>query len=111
MCFDAIGHLLAGFDIGSLYIDGTDTKLLIAEQAFVMGCHIVLDEVRIAIDLADQVRLVASYIEVSVSYLAIIVRSYSIIALTNMDQDVHVLGQPLYCRVDNIDSRRDLAFA
>jgi hypothetical protein len=28
-----------------------------------------------------------------------------------MDQDVHVLGQPLYCRVDHIDSLRDLAFA
>jgi hypothetical protein len=57
---DPIGYQLTCFDIGGLHIDRSDTKLLIAQQPLVMSGHIVLNQVRIAVDLANEIGLVAS---------------------------------------------------
>ena len=83
--FDAVSHLLSGLHVRVLHIDGADGKLLVAEQAFVVMRHVVLDEKGVAIDPADEIRLVAARIEIAVADLAVIVRTDRVIALADMD--------------------------
>ena len=69
----------------------------------------MLDQVAVAVDLADQVGLVAPGVEIAVADLAVVVRPDRIVALADMHHHVHVLGQALDGHVDDVDRRADLA--
>ena len=108
MGLDPVGDLLAGFDVRRLHIDRADAELLVAEQAFVVGRHVVLDQERVAIDPADEVGLVAPRVEIAVPDLSVIVRPDRVVALADMHEHVDVVGQAFDGHVDDVDRRPDL---
>jgi len=57
MCGDSLGNQRAGFYIGSLNIDRTDTELLIAQQTLELIRPVMLDQEGIAFYLAEQIGL------------------------------------------------------
>ena len=91
----AFGDCFARFDIGSLNIDRADAELLVPEQALERVCPVVLDQVGVAFDLADQVGLVAARIEISMPDLPIIMRADRVVSLADVDGDMDVLREDL----------------
>src|SRR2546423_899600 len=78
----------ARFDIGSLDIDRADPELLVPQQALERVAPIVLDHIRMALDSADQVCLIATSVEISMSNLPIIMRSDSVVPLAYVNGDM-----------------------
>ena len=75
-------------------VDRADTELLVAKQPLVVRRHVVLDQVSVAINLADQVGFVASYVKITMPDLTIVVWPHRVVALANMRHDMNVLGKP-----------------
>src|ERR1700676_562169 len=84
---DTIGHHFCRLDIRRLHVDRSDAKLFIAELTLIIVCHIVLDQIRIGLNLADEISLVPARVEITMSYLSVVVRADRIISLTDMHQD------------------------
>ena len=97
------GNQRAGFDIGGLDIDRANAELLVSEQPFESVCPIMLDQVGTALDLADQVRLVASCIEIPVTNLTIIIGAYRIVSLADMNRHMNICGYTFDRQVDRLD--------
>ena len=111
MGLDPLRDLLAGLDIRGLHIDRADAELLVAEAAFVVRRHVVLDEEGVAIDPADQIRLVAPGVEIAVADLSIVIRAHRVVALADMDEHMDVVGQTFDRHVDDVDGGADLFVA
>ena len=93
----------ARFDIWSLNIDRADAELLVPKE-FPKGIGpIVLNQVRIAFDPADEICLIASRVKISMPNLTIIVRAYRVVTLADMDRNMNVLGQVFNCYIDCFD--------
>ena len=85
-------NYFARFDIWRLNIDRADAELLVPEE-FLKGIGpIMLDQVRIAFNLADEIGLITSCIEISVPNLTIIVRAYRVVTLADMDGNMNIRG-------------------
>ena len=98
----------ARFDIWSLNIDRADAELLVPEE-FPKGIGpIMLDQVRLAFDLADEIRLITSRIKISVPNLPIIVRAYRVVTLADMDRNMNILGQVFNCYIKLLRPRSAL---
>jgi hypothetical protein len=110
MRFDAVRDLFSRLHVGTLHIHGTHTQLFVAEKPLVMGRHVMFDKVSVAIDLANEVRFVPPGVEIAVANLTIIIGPDCIIALAYVHHHVDVVGKSLDHRVDDLDSRADLAF-
>src|ERR1700730_9651609 len=72
-----------------------------------MRCHVMLDQKTIAFDLADQIRLVPAGVKIAVTDLPVVIRADRIIALANMDQNVHIIRKPLDRNVNSVDCSPD----
>ena len=59
----------------------------------VVRCHIVLDQIAIALDLADQVCLVAYLVEIAMADLPVVISPYGVVALANVHRDMHFIRQ------------------
>ena len=92
---DPISHLLAGFDIWRLDVDRADTELLVAKQALIMRRHVVFDQVRVAIDSTDQIRLVTPSVKIAVSDLSVIIGPNRVVALADVHEHMDVVGKVL----------------
>ena len=93
----------ASFDIWSLNIDRADAELLVPEE-FLKGIGpIVLDQVRIAFNLADEIRLITAGIEISVPNLTIIVRAHRVVTLADMHGNMNIRRQVFNCYIDCFD--------
>jgi hypothetical protein len=108
---DPVGNKFASLDVRTLNINGTDTELFVAQMGFVVRRHVMLNEKAVTFDLANQVRFVTPRIEIAVSYLAIIVGTDRVIALANVDHQVHVVRQALNRHVDDVHRCADFVFA
>ena len=104
---DPLGDLLSRLDVRRLHVDRADAELLVAEQSFVVRRHVVFDQVRVAVDPADEVRLVASRVEVAVSDLTVVVWADGVVALADVNGDVDVVRNSLDGLVDDVDGRGD----
>ena len=62
----------------------------------------MLDKEAIALDACDDVGLVAASVEVAVADLAIVIGADGVVALADVDQDVHVVRQALDRDVDGL---------
>ena len=102
---------LPGLYIRSLHIDSADAELFVAKKAAVVRGHIVFDEIEIAFDLADEIGLVATGIEIAVPDLPVVVWSYGIVALANMHADMHVFGNIFDHLVDHVNRSRNITLA
>src|SRR5437868_2227599 len=94
----------ARFDIGILDIDRADPELLVPQQAIERISPVVLDHVGSALDLADQVCLIATGVEISMSNLPIIMRSDSVVPLAYMNGDMDVFRKSVDRLVHCLDS-------
>src|SRR5215472_1166845 len=108
---DAFGYQSAGLDVRGLHVDRADPQLLVAEQTLEMVGHVVFDQIRMAIDSAYQVGLVAADVEVTVADLPIVVGPNGVVPLADMDGDVDVVGQPFYREIDRIHRGADVLIA
>ena len=90
---DPFGDLLAGLHIRRLHVDGTDAELLVAEQAFIVIRHVMLDQIGVAIDPANKIGLVAAHIEIAVPDLTVVIGPHRIIALADVDEDMTSSGR------------------
>jgi hypothetical protein len=63
----------------------------------------MLNQISIAFDLADQIRLIAAGVEIAVPDLPVIIGANRVIALADMNQNVHIIGKPFDRHVDRID--------
>src|ERR1051325_9827024 len=97
----------ARFDIGSLDIDRADPELLVSQQALEGVGPVVLDHVGMALDPADQVCLVATSVEISMSNLPIIMRPDSVVPLAYVNGDMDVLRNPTDRQIHCLDSGSD----
>ena len=100
----ARGDRLSAFDLWVLDIDGADAKLFVAEQPFVVMGHVVFDQIRRAINLADKVRLVAAAIEIAMTDLRIVFLADGVVALADVGRDVDIVGKIRDRHVDGVDS-------
>jgi hypothetical protein len=100
--FDAFGYLGGGLDIRRLHIDRADPQLLVAEKAVEVVGHIVFDQIRVALDAAYEIGLVAADIEVTMADLPIVIGANRIVALTNVHRKVNIVGKPVQCEIDRI---------
>ena len=96
---------LAGLNVRRLHIDSADAELLVSEALLIVRRHVVLDQIAIALDAANEISLVAADIEVAMADLPVIIGADRVVALTDMHHDVHVLGQALDAHVDDLDRR------
>src|ERR671912_739111 len=69
---DARRDRLAGLDLRVLHIHRADADLSVAQQAFVVAGHVMLDQVRRALDLTNQIGLVAPGVEVAMADLRVV---------------------------------------
>ena len=53
MRFNALHDLFSGFDVRVLDVYCAHAKLLIAQVVFIVGRHIVFDQISVALDLAN----------------------------------------------------------
>ena len=60
---------------------------------------------------ADQIRLVAAGVEISVPDLAVVIRPYRVIPLADMNQNGDVVRQTLDSEVDDVHGRGNLLIA
>jgi hypothetical protein len=84
MCCDPVGNQLPALDIWGLDIDSAYAELFITEQILIVRGHIVFDEIKVAIDLANKIGLVATGVEITMPDLAIVIGSDCVVALANM---------------------------
>ena len=70
--------------------------------------HVVLDEEAVAFDGCDDVGLVAAGVEVAMADLAVVIGADGVVALADVDQDVHIVRQALDRDVDGRPPRRGL---
>jgi hypothetical protein len=77
---------------------------LLVPEEFPKGIGpIMLDQVRLAFDLADEIRLITSRIKISMPNLPIIVRAYRVVTLADMDRNMNILGQVFNCYINCFD--------
>ena len=60
-----VGNQLPALDVRGLHIDGADAQLLVAEQTLIVRGHVVFDQIKVAIDLANKIGLVAAGVEIA----------------------------------------------
>ena len=72
---------------------------------------VVLDEIGMATDLADQIGLVPSGVEVPMADLSIVIGADRIIALADMQRDMDILRQALDGEIDGLDRTAHLIVA
>jgi hypothetical protein len=107
---DSPGDRFAALDLRILHVNRADTELLVAQQSLLMWRHVVLDQIRRAIDVADKVRLVATGIEVTVANLRVVFLADRIVALADAHRDVDIIGNVLDLKIDRVDRRPYLVF-
>ena len=73
-----------------------------------MRRHVVLDEEAVALDGCGDVGLVAAGVEVAMADLAIVIGADGVVALADVDQDVHIVRQALDRDVDRLHRGADV---
>src|SRR5579871_1648726 len=81
---DPIDDYRRRLDIRSLHIDRTHSELLVSQESFEFSYAVMLDQIGMAIHLANQVCLVAAGIEITMPDLAVIIRTNRIVALADV---------------------------
>lgn len=107
---DAVSNSFAGLNIRCLNVDGSNPQLSIPQVTLKVRGHIMLDQIGIAFDPANQVRLVAPFIEIAVTDLAVVIWANRIVALANMDGHMNVVGNIFDDQIDHIYRGRDFSF-
>jgi hypothetical protein len=69
-----VGNQLPALDVRGLHIDGADAQLLVAEQTLIVRGHVVFDQIKVAIDLANKIGLVAAGVEIAMPDLPVVIR-------------------------------------
>ena len=106
---DAVSNLITAFDIWILHIDRANAQLLVTQQTLEMGSHVMLNQITIAFDFADQIRLVPARIEISMTDLPVVIGADCVIALADMDQHMNILWKPLDRDVNRVRRARTSA--
>src|ERR1700681_2366538 len=94
---------LSGLDLGVLHIHGADADLLVADQPFIVGRHVVLDQIRGALDLANKVGLVATMVKISMANLTVVLLADGVVALAHMHGYVDRIREALDREIDGTD--------
>src|SRR5271166_1418502 len=82
---DAVSNLITAFDIWILHIDRANAQLLVTQQTLEMRSHVMLNQITVAFDFADQIRLVPARIEIAMTDLPVVIGADCVIALADMD--------------------------
>jgi hypothetical protein len=89
--------------LGGLHVNRTYAELLIPEHTVECICSVMLDQIGVAVDMANQVGLVAAGIKISMPNLPIILKANGIVSLTDMHGNMNVFRKSFDGQIYRLD--------